>query len=190
MFDLSQLVKIELIILGLCVLFLGVSIKFNYLGLGLIVIVESLLTTFMSRHYSLSYWLYDGLQYEQAWVLYITSTIAIQCLVLSISSYFFKNPFIAFAYLLNIMINICSFGVASLVSLYPESGSALAIQASIDNFYWYVFWLSIALILVGLSKGNSGGHRKSNNIERVGDNQLSIYGQPDYQRIKHNQRFY
>ncbi len=188
MFDLTQLVQGEVVVLLLCLLFLLVSIKYKVFYLGLIVVIETLLTTFMPRHYSMQY--YSDVNQEQAWILFLTASVFIQSLALTLILSIYKNPFIAIAYLFNIGINVVLFIAASLVSLSPESNSAATIQTVMDVIYLYVFWASIALIVAGLARDRSGGHRNINSNQWASDNQLFIHAESRRQAENYNKRFH
>lgn len=190
MFDLTQLVQGEILVLFLSLLFLSVGAKYKVFYLGLIVVIEMLITTFIQRIQPLQYYSELHANPDQAWIMCITISIFIQSLALTLILSIYKNPFIAIAYLINIGVNVILFIAASLVSLSPESNSAATTQTVMDLIYSYVFWASIALILAGLAKDRSGGRRNINNNQWASDNQLFVHAEFRRKAENYNQRFH
>lgn len=190
MFDLSQLVQGEILVLFLGLLFLSVGAKYKVFLLGLIVVVEMLLTTFIQRLQPLQYYSELNTSPEQSWILCLTISVFIQAVALTLILSVYKNPFVAIAYLISIAINVVLFVAAAMVSLNPDSNGAATIQTVMDVIYLYVFWISIALILAGLAKGTSGGHRNINSNQRVSNNKLFIHAEYGLQTKRHSKRLY
>lgn len=159
MFDTSQLVQIEYITLFFASIFLVLGFKFDNKILGLIAALECILTTFMSRHELMSYWNYDGVKSDIAFIFYNASIVIVQTAVISIISVFYKSPWLILTYIFNILIVSTSFFVAQAVMLAPESNTLLGIQTLIDDkIYWYVYYLSMAFICAGIVRnGNRSG---------------------------------
>jgi len=177
MFDLSQLVQIEYITLCLALLFACMGFKYNKPAIGLIVALEFLLTTFMMRHESMSYYAYEGIQEELAWILYNTAIIIAQTLIAISIAYFYKAPLVLFYYACQILINISSFIIGLMATIAPESIGIKEIQSAIDNtIYWYVYWVSLTALVVGIMiNGNSGG-RGTRIISIYSNNLLNSFG--------------
>ena len=174
MFDLSQLVQIEYITLSMALLFASMGFKYNKPILGLIVAFEFLFTTFMVRHNSMSYYLYEGVQEELAWIFYNTSIILTQTIIIVLVAYFFKSPLILFYYACQLITVIASFILGQMSAIAPDSTFISQIQSSIDDtLYWYVYWLSLIALVIGIMKNGSKGGRGINIVRIFGDNMLN-----------------
>tara|TARA_R110000765_G_scaffold226549_1_gene330416 strand:+ start:162 stop:752 length:591 start_codon:yes stop_codon:yes gene_type:complete len=174
MFDLSQLVFIEVITLIFAVLFLFLGFKFNNKALGLIAALECLLTTFMSRHELMSYWAYDGTKSDIAFIFYNAGIVIIQTAVISIISIFYKSPWLILTYSFNVLIVAISFFIAQAVILSPDSSALLNAQSLIDDkIYWYVYSVSMLFICIGIMGNGSKGGRGINIVRIFGDNMLN-----------------
>jgi len=168
---------------------LTLGLYFGNKVLGLIIALEIALTSFASYYSSMDYFSDGVANPDQAYIVYSMFIVAVQSVALVIMVVY-KNPFIAFAYLINVTVNAISFFGASLLSLASESGSMVAIDNIISEIYWYVFWLSIVLIFAGLVRGSSGGNRATDNIKWSSSDQLPLRCESELQSAWYNQRFY
>ena len=174
MFDLSQLVQIEYITLSMALLFASMGFKYNKPILGLIVAFEFLFTTFMVRHNSMSYYLYEGVQDELSWIFYNTGIIIIQSIIAIVIAYFFKSPLVVLYYIAQILVNISSFILGQMSAIAPDSTFISQIQSWIDDtLYWYVYWLSLIALVIGIMKNGSKGGRGFNIVRIFGNNMLN-----------------
>ena len=177
MFDTSQLVHIEIITLLFASLFLLLGLRFDNAVLGLIAALECVLTTFMNRHETMSYWIYDGIQSELSFIFYNTAIIIVQTAVIAIVSFIYRSPFFILAYSANILINTISFMCGQAVMLSPESIALLDAQSLIDDkIYWYVYSISMIFICIGIMRNGSKGGRGINIVSVTSDNVFNNRG--------------
>lgn len=174
MFDTSQLVHIEIITLLFASLFLLLGLRFDNIVLGLIAGLECILTTFMNRHETMSYWIYEGIQSELSFIFYNTSIIIVQTAVIAIVSFIYRSPFFILAYSANILINTISFMCGQAVILSPDSIALLDAQSLIDDkIYWYVYSISMLFICIGIMRN---GHRKGGGTRSISLNSYNLHG--------------